>query len=152
MAKFPRNMLFARAMSNGVKWYCPDVTSGVTVYSEGEISGVNTIDAVNVPVDEYLSVDPNSGEVVGMSDAQTQGMISDAQAKRLFAMLGAFAGENGLDAAQTKSFQSAFKHVVGVESSRAITKERYNEITGENFERFCQEALGMAVTAQGEQA
>jgi len=23
--KFPKNMLFARAISNGVKWYCPDV-------------------------------------------------------------------------------------------------------------------------------
>lgn len=25
---FPRNMLFSRAMSNGVKWYCPDLTAG----------------------------------------------------------------------------------------------------------------------------
>ena len=25
MEKFPKNMLFARAMTNGVKWYCPDV-------------------------------------------------------------------------------------------------------------------------------
>ena len=32
----PRNMLFARAMSNGVKWYCPDAI-GATVYVEGEI-------------------------------------------------------------------------------------------------------------------
>ncbi len=26
--KFPKNMLFARAISNGVKWYCPDVFAG----------------------------------------------------------------------------------------------------------------------------
>ena len=26
--KFPKNMLFARAISNGVKWLCPDVFSG----------------------------------------------------------------------------------------------------------------------------
>lgn len=26
--KFPKNMLFARAISNGVKWFCPDVFSG----------------------------------------------------------------------------------------------------------------------------
>jgi hypothetical protein len=26
--KYPRNMLFARAISNGVAWHCPDVTSG----------------------------------------------------------------------------------------------------------------------------
>lgn len=44
--KFPRNMLFARAMSNGVRWYCPDVTNGPaytpeelgeTVDEEGEV-------------------------------------------------------------------------------------------------------------------
>lgn len=37
--KFPRNMLFARAISNGVKWFCPDITSGQTTYTDGEISG-----------------------------------------------------------------------------------------------------------------
>lgn len=36
-AKYPRNMLFARAMSNGIRWYCPDATQGVAVYHEGEI-------------------------------------------------------------------------------------------------------------------
>jgi hypothetical protein len=34
--KFPRNMLFARAMSNGVKWYCPDAV-GLTVYDPSEL-------------------------------------------------------------------------------------------------------------------
>lgn len=46
MGKFPRNMLFARAISNGVKWYTPDVTGGpvytpeelgATVNEDGEI-------------------------------------------------------------------------------------------------------------------
>jgi hypothetical protein len=35
--KFPRNMLFARAMSNGVKWFVPECTGGIPVYFEGEI-------------------------------------------------------------------------------------------------------------------
>lgn len=35
--KFPRNMLFARAMSNGVRWYCPDVFSGNAVYVPEEL-------------------------------------------------------------------------------------------------------------------
>lgn len=34
--KFPKNMLFARAMSNGVKWFCPDVFSG-PVYTPEEM-------------------------------------------------------------------------------------------------------------------
>jgi hypothetical protein len=33
----PRNMVFARAMSNGVKWYCPDLTGGIPVYSEADV-------------------------------------------------------------------------------------------------------------------
>jgi hypothetical protein len=35
--KFPRNMLFARAMSNGIKWFCPDVLSGGTFYTPEEM-------------------------------------------------------------------------------------------------------------------
>lgn len=34
--KFARNMLYARAMSNGVRWYCPDVTGG-PVYTPEEM-------------------------------------------------------------------------------------------------------------------
>jgi len=33
--KYPKNMLFARAFSNGVKWYCPDVFGGA-VYNESD--------------------------------------------------------------------------------------------------------------------
>jgi hypothetical protein len=29
-------MLFARAMSNGVRWYAPDLTGGVSVYTEAD--------------------------------------------------------------------------------------------------------------------
>lgn len=37
--KFARNMYFARAMSNGVRIFTPDVFYGAPVYVEGEISG-----------------------------------------------------------------------------------------------------------------
>jgi hypothetical protein len=32
-----RNMMFSRAMSNGVKWYCPDVFSGNAMYTPEEL-------------------------------------------------------------------------------------------------------------------
>lgn len=35
-AKFPRNMLFSRAVSNAVRWYCPDCMN-VTVYAAEEL-------------------------------------------------------------------------------------------------------------------
>lgn len=36
MDKFPRNMLFARAMSNGAKWYCADIFGG-PIYTPEEL-------------------------------------------------------------------------------------------------------------------
>lgn len=36
MAKFPKNMLYNRAMSNGAKFYCPSVFNGMPVYSEDD--------------------------------------------------------------------------------------------------------------------
>ena len=35
--KFTRNMLFARAMSNGARWYCPDACGGAPVYTPEEL-------------------------------------------------------------------------------------------------------------------
>lgn len=45
-AKNPRNMLFARALSNGVRWYCPDVFD-VSTYTPEEL-GADTDDEGNV--------------------------------------------------------------------------------------------------------
>ena len=48
--KFPRNMLYARAMSNGVRWYCPDVLGGGPVYTPEEL-GANVDGEGNVIVE-----------------------------------------------------------------------------------------------------
>lgn len=37
MEKHGKTMLLARAASNGVKWYCPDVLNGMPIYVQGEI-------------------------------------------------------------------------------------------------------------------
>lgn len=41
--KFPKNMLFARAISNGVKWFTPDVFAG-PIYTPEEMESVKTED------------------------------------------------------------------------------------------------------------
>lgn len=41
----PRNMLLARAMSNGCKWFVPEVFGGMPVYTEGEIPERKSITA-----------------------------------------------------------------------------------------------------------
>lgn len=53
--KYPRNMLFARAMSNGIRWYCPDVFSGNVTYTPEELGA--DVDA--------------DGNVIGMSGTGT---------------------------------------------------------------------------------
>lgn len=46
----PRNMLLARAMSNGVKWFVPEVMGGLPIYVDGEIAPER--DSVTAPVGE----------------------------------------------------------------------------------------------------
>lgn len=58
--KFPRNMLFARAMSNGVRWYCPDVMNGSVVYTPEELGADvdedgNVVEVVETKVVEVES-------------------------------------------------------------------------------------------------
>ena len=64
---FPRNMLFARAMSNGVRFYCPDVFSGSAVYVPEELGGETDSNGIVV-------VDSSTGEIVEQAPAaQTNG-------------------------------------------------------------------------------
>ena len=48
----PRNMLFARAISNGAKWYAPDVSAGAPLYTPDELGAEvdgETLEVVKVP-------------------------------------------------------------------------------------------------------
>jgi hypothetical protein len=40
---YPKNMLFARAISNGIRWFCPEIMQGQTVYTPDELGA--TVDA-----------------------------------------------------------------------------------------------------------
>jgi len=52
--KFPKNMLFARAISNGVKWFCPDVFAG-PVYVPEEMPE-QTVDVPHVEIIEQPKI------------------------------------------------------------------------------------------------
>jgi len=47
--KFPRNMLFARAMSNGVRWFTPDAFNGNAVYTPEELGADIDIEGNVIP-------------------------------------------------------------------------------------------------------
>jgi hypothetical protein len=72
-SQYPRNMLFARAISNGVAWFCPDVVSG-RVYTPEEIDAtaepsqlpdeLDPLDTVDIPFGE-----PDEAEQIELMDA-----------------------------------------------------------------------------------
>lgn len=53
MAKFPKNMLFARAISNGAKWYTPGIFGGAPVYTPEEL-GVSVDGEGDIIVDSVV--------------------------------------------------------------------------------------------------
>ena len=57
---YPRNMLFARAMSNGVAFHCPDVTNGIRVYAEGEVVQAVAVETSEEPADAEVVSEPTS--------------------------------------------------------------------------------------------
>lgn len=72
----PRNMLFARAISNGAKWFCPDVFTG-PVYTPEELGAV---------------VDGETGDVISIPDtppADTQPpSVAEVRARELIGLYG----------------------------------------------------------------
>ena len=51
--KYPKNMLFSRAISNGAKWYCPDVFGGSPTYTPEEL-GAEVDEDENVITGEII--------------------------------------------------------------------------------------------------
>lgn len=56
--KFPRNMLFSRALTNGARWFCPEVFNG-PIYTPDELGAIVEVDG--------RVVDSDTGEVIDTS-------------------------------------------------------------------------------------
>lgn len=72
--KFPKNMLFARAISNGVKWYCPDVFTG-PVYVPEEMPEPQTFDTSYEEVNDT----PQSNDSANESENPETALIDTLQ-------------------------------------------------------------------------
>jgi hypothetical protein len=66
-AQYPRNMLFARALTNGARWYCPDVFNGVVAYTPDEFGATVDDDG---EVIEIPAAPPMSREEVHQNAAK----------------------------------------------------------------------------------
>lgn len=70
--KWPRNMLFARALSNGVRFYCPDALSTGPTYTPEELGAEVDEDGnfIDMPAQEYLGSPANRPGLVEQVAAQ----------------------------------------------------------------------------------
>jgi hypothetical protein len=54
--KFPRNMLFSRALTNGARWFCPDVFNG-PVYTPDELGAEVNEEGQPINIQPYVPTD-----------------------------------------------------------------------------------------------
>jgi hypothetical protein len=73
----PRNMVLWRAMSNGVKWYCPDLLGGIPVYTEAD-SFEGT--ATEISTGSGDGSEPGWGDMSEENVAAVEAIIGRAQA------------------------------------------------------------------------
>jgi len=78
--KYPRNMLFARAISNGVRWHCPDVFS-TAVYTPEEM-GAEVDESGNV-IDIPVVEEVDYAKVRAVQDEMEESFLSKAEAAEL---------------------------------------------------------------------
>jgi len=104
---FPRNMLFARAMSNGAKWYCPDVFSG-PVYTPDELEGGDEPEVIDV-VDET----PRVVQVTRQEPDRTATLLHD---------IDEVLAKQGLDTQQRIDYKARLRERHGQSLTEAILK------------------------------
>jgi hypothetical protein len=76
MDKFPQNMLFARAMSNGVKWYTPDIFMG-PVYTPEEMGDVVIEDIAHEEIKPTMLPGELASFIDGLQKCDTKKDLTD---------------------------------------------------------------------------
>lgn len=136
--KFPRNMLFARAISNGAKWYTPGIFGGMSVYTpedfglavdedggmiEGQVVETSTElkPVVPLPDDELVIMETSARAAVDVETALHQAAgkntnpANEKQLKFARASLSKLVNGSAPDA------KTILKHVFAVDSSSDLT-------------------------------
>lgn len=133
--KYPKAMLFARALSQGVRWYAPDVTAGSPAYvpeelgaqvnSEGEAIEPEVVVAEQGPAIEGGEGEPSEPEPSEQLDEDRVKQIGNGISalgltyKQIDQLLGA-AGIDGLRAASGKAL---YERVSGLSEEQADALE-----------------------------
>jgi len=68
--KTPKNMLFARCLTNGHKFFCPDLFGGLPVYAEGELGEDDLQQPQQQPIDAVVVQSPSQPEIPPQNGTQ----------------------------------------------------------------------------------
>ena len=117
MAKYARNMLFARAMSNGVRWYCPDVfASGV--YTPEEMGA--TVDGEGEIIESSSRVvNGETGEITRTPEPEPLDLTKTPAFKKMHAL----GRERMGDAWRSGEGRDFLKNITGKESTKELTPQ-----------------------------
>ena len=88
MDKFPKNMLFARAISNGAKWYTPGIFGGAPVYTPDEL-GADVDEDGNIVEGSYTPNEPTQRQpepAAAKPTTETKHMPTKAMMNKLHAL------------------------------------------------------------------
>ena len=127
---YPRNMLFARALTNGARWHCAEVFSGA-IYTEEELkSGASDAEELSVLAQRPQMVDTATGEILDSAEPTPANdpppppdpgntlFATEAQRKKLFAIARNDLGWGDED------LKRAIRERYALESTKTLTREQ----------------------------
>lgn len=128
--KFPENMLFARAISNGVKWFCPDVFSG-PVYTPEEMESIpqTTEDVTHEEVKEPATPPPV------LPKETPPPVINNGDGKKVEKITPAVQGQKPWLNPNTKEWNNAFAkiHAGQIDMNDVLANYRISKANHENL-------------------
>lgn len=114
--KYPRAMLFSRAISQGARLYCPDAIGGV--YTDEEMKSIS-VSTQELPIEPVTEVETETVEQE-KPEEQPAEKATEAQIKKIFACA---MGNWGLSREETgEQLQKLIKERFGKASSKELTK------------------------------
>jgi hypothetical protein len=130
----PRNMLFARAISNGAKWYAPDVSAGAPIYTPDELGAEvdgETLEVVRVP--EPVAATPEPAPQI---EAEVEQPATDVT------------GEDEFDpSAVTEMLKAEFGATVVKKAYTAAGIKKYADLTPDKADEISDQLRMTAVAA-----
>lgn len=126
--RYPKAMMFARALSQGVRWYCPDVTAGSPAYVPEELGA--EVDEDGIPVDARpVEPTPNSNGEKPQVTAEVVETIPEDHVNSIGKTIGTLGlsysdidlmlGACGIDALRAKSGKALKERIASLTADQA---------------------------------